>query len=239
MNEEQLPPHNEFYSTLKQSNITNEDYLLAKRNWDELECKTLYDYTMNYLKIDVLLLADLFENFRDQCLDYYDIDPFYTYSTPGLNWLAGLKFTGVKLKHYKESTYNKLLFFEKWIRGGVSSILGNRYVKCYNKKVSPDYGIVKELTDEEGSKLIEEMNNNPDSECLNNMFNENYLLYYDYNLLYSSCSIQELPTGEMECSDNLNYERTKEGHGNNGYVCEVDLEYGDRSAASGTKFHPD
>ena len=53
---------------------------------------------MLYLKTDVLLLVDVFEKFRDMCLEYYEIDPCYTYSTPGLNWISGLKNTYVKLK---------------------------------------------------------------------------------------------------------------------------------------------
>ena len=56
---------------------------------------------MLYLKTDVLLLSvDVFEKFRDKCLEYYEIDPWYTYSTPGLTWLFGLKYTNVELKYY-------------------------------------------------------------------------------------------------------------------------------------------
>ena len=55
-----------------------------------------------YLKTDVLLSVDVFEKFRAMCLESYEIDPCYTYSTPGLTWLCGLNFTNVRLKYYKK-----------------------------------------------------------------------------------------------------------------------------------------
>ena len=55
---------------------------------------------MLYLKIDILLSVDVFERFRDKCSEYYEIDPYYTYSTPGLAWLCGLKYINVRLKKY-------------------------------------------------------------------------------------------------------------------------------------------
>ena len=51
------------------------------------------------LKTDVLLSVDVFEKFRAMCLEYYEKDPCYTYSTPGLTWLCGLKYTNVRLKY--------------------------------------------------------------------------------------------------------------------------------------------
>ena len=61
---------------------------------------------MLYLKTDVLLSVDAFEKFRNKCLEYYEIDPCYTNSTPGLTWLCGLKYTSVEIKYYKENTVN-------------------------------------------------------------------------------------------------------------------------------------
>ena len=242
MQEQKLPSYENFYSSLKQSNITKDDYAEAEKNWKELNCNTMYDYTMKYLQIDVLILADLFENFRDMCTDYYGIDPCYCYSSPGLTWLAGLKHTGVKLKHYKENTYDKLLFFESGIRGGVSSVLGNRYVKCYNKKVEPEnYGHMKEITSQEEEKLLSIFSmsekglitDDEKNQKFDEFMRENYLLYYDFNSLYSSCMIQELPTGEMEWCHDLSYERTYD----NGFVYEVDLEYPDEIKDT-TKYYP-
>ena len=68
------------------------------------------------------LLADVFENFRKKSLKNYKIDPCYCYSTPGLTWQAGLKYTKIYLKYFKEESYDQLLFFEKGVRGGFISI---------------------------------------------------------------------------------------------------------------------
>ena len=84
---------------MKQSGITNEEYKQALDCWNESECKTIKDYMMLYLKTDVLLSVDVFEKFRDKYLDYYEIDICYTYSTPGLTWLCGMKYTNVRLKY--------------------------------------------------------------------------------------------------------------------------------------------
>ena len=70
---------------------------------------------MLYLKTDVLLSVDVFEKIRDKCLENYEINPSYTYSTHVLTWLCGLIYTNVKLKNYKEKKlilqiqYNKVL----------------------------------------------------------------------------------------------------------------------------------
>ena len=148
MQETQLPPKEAFFSKLRDEHITDKDYELAKKNWNLLECKNLEDYTMKYLKLDVCLLADVFEKFRETCLNEYEIDPCYCYSAPGLTWLAGLKFTKVKLKYYKESTFDQELFFEQGVRGGVSGVYGNRYTEVNNeftKFINIDNTSFKEL----------------------------------------------------------------------------------------------
>ena len=53
---------------------------------------------MLYLRTDVLLSLDVFESIRDKVLEYYEIDPCYTYSIPRLTWLCGLKYTNIELK---------------------------------------------------------------------------------------------------------------------------------------------
>ena len=64
-----------------------------------LDVTQIKDYMMLCLKTHVLLSGDVFEKFRDTCLDYYEINPWYTYSTPRLIWLCGLKYTNVRLKY--------------------------------------------------------------------------------------------------------------------------------------------
>ena len=72
----ELPPKEAFYSKLKQSCITDKEDKQAIDCWNHTGCNTIKDYIMLYLKTDVLLSVDVFEKFRDKCLEYYEIYPF-------------------------------------------------------------------------------------------------------------------------------------------------------------------
>ena len=87
-----------FYSKLNDEDISDEDYEHAKKVWNEFNMKTLREYHELYNKSDVLLLADVFENFRDVCIKNYELDPAWYLTAPGLAWDAMLKTTGVKLE---------------------------------------------------------------------------------------------------------------------------------------------
>ena len=87
-------------------------------------------YYEHYLKKDVLLLADFFENFIDSCLKFYKSDPCHYFSSSGLSWDAMLKMTGVKLE--KIFDIDMYLFTEKGLRGGISYI-AKRYSEANNK----------------------------------------------------------------------------------------------------------
>ena len=86
------------YSKLNESHISDEAYEHAQKVWSEFDCETMRDYHDLYLKSDVLLLADVFENFRDVCLTKYELDPAWYYTAPGLAWDAALKKTKVELE---------------------------------------------------------------------------------------------------------------------------------------------
>ena len=94
LSETQLPPKEEFYSKLNDEDITDDDYQHATNVWDIFKCKSIRDYHDLYLKSDVLLLSDVFENFRKTCLKHYKLDPAHYYTSPGLAWDACLKETG-------------------------------------------------------------------------------------------------------------------------------------------------
>ena len=71
----ELPPKEPFYSKLKQNSITDKEYKQAVDCWNNTGCETIKDFMMLYLKTDVLLSVDVFEKFRNNCLEYFEIDP--------------------------------------------------------------------------------------------------------------------------------------------------------------------
>ena len=96
-NENQLPKREEFYSILNGSDISEDDYKHAQEVWDAFNIRNLGEYHDLYLKTDVLLFADVFENFRKTCLHPYKLDPCHYVSSPGLSWDAMLKMTKINL----------------------------------------------------------------------------------------------------------------------------------------------
>ena len=135
-NDEQLPPKEAFYSKLSGEGISDDDYKHAHAVWDEFDMKTFKDYHDLYNVSDVLLLADVFENFRDVCMKNYQLDPAWYYTAPGLAWDAALKKTGVELELLSDP--DMLLMFEKGIRGGISMI-SNRHGKANNSYMGDEY----------------------------------------------------------------------------------------------------
>ena len=129
--ETQLPPQQEFYSTLYSSECNDEDYKKALDVWDTFQCKTMIDYHNLYLSSDVLLLTDIWENLKNVCYNIYNLDVSFYYKSPGLSWDAFLKHTD---EYYTEE-YGK--HFESSIRGGLSQT-SKRYAKA-NKKYITDY----------------------------------------------------------------------------------------------------
>ena len=120
LSETQLPSKDEFYSKLSDEGISDDDYQHAINVWNTFKCKTIRDYHDLYLKSDVLLLADVFENFRATCLKHYNLDPAHYYTSPGLAWDACLKEIGQELQLLHD--YDMLMMFEKGIRGGISHL---------------------------------------------------------------------------------------------------------------------
>ena len=129
-NNTKIPPREAFYSNLSGRGITEKDYKHAWNVWNSFKMKTFKEYHELYNITDVLLLADVFENFRDICLKIYGLDPVYYFTAPGLAWDACLKMTNIDLELLSDP--NMLLMFEKGIRGGIS-IISNRYGEANNK----------------------------------------------------------------------------------------------------------
>lgn len=162
LNEEELPAIGDFFNNMTMSDISEEDYDHAKNVWQAFEINTLGTktklnfvdeinifisfaggYSDHYLKTDVLLLADVFECFRDTCLQHYGLDPAHYYTIPGLSWDAMLKLTDVQLELIAD--IDMLLFVEKGIRGGLAQCskryakANNRYMENYNDRENSNY----------------------------------------------------------------------------------------------------
>ena len=81
--------------------ISDQDYEHAQQVWNTMEKKTLGCYHDTYLKTDVLLLADVFETFRNMCLKKYKLVPAHFYTAPVLAWQALLKTAAEYFEHEK------------------------------------------------------------------------------------------------------------------------------------------
>ena len=115
----------------------------AEKVWDVFEIRNLGEYHDLYVQTDTLLLADVFENFRNLCLEKYQLDPSHFLSAPGLAWQACLKKTGVNLELLTD--VDMLLMIEAGIRGGMCQSThryakaNNKYMKNYDKKIESSY----------------------------------------------------------------------------------------------------
>ena len=130
-----LPKKEEFYSILNNEHISDENYKHAQNVWNTFNLKNMGEYHDLYLQSDILLLTDVFENFRKTCLEYYKLDPCHYFTSPGLSWDAMLKMTDIKLELMTD--VDMFQFIEKGLRGGISYI-ANRYGKANNKYMT-DY----------------------------------------------------------------------------------------------------
>ncbi|XP_022778592.1 uncharacterized protein LOC111320169, partial [Stylophora pistillata] len=180
LDEPQLPPKEAFFSKLSGGGISKKDYIHAQKVWSVFRCKTFRDYHNLYNRSDVLLLADVFENFRELCKKNYDLDPCWYFTAPGLAWDACLKLTKVKLELL--SDINMLHMFEAGIRGGISMI-STRHAKANNKYME------KTFDPTQPSKFI---------------------TYLDANALYAWAMSKSLPTGGFKWVDEKDFEKWRD-----------------------------
>ena len=142
-NQTELPNKDQLYSILNDQHITDDEYDHAKKVWKTFNIKTMGEYHDLYLVSDVLLLTDVFENFRKTCMQYYKLDPCHYFTSPGLSWDAMLKMTNIKLELMTD--IDMFQFIEKGMRGGVSYIANqygnanNKYMKEYDEKAPSKY----------------------------------------------------------------------------------------------------
>ena len=128
-----------FYSDLNLEDIAIKDYAHVQKVWGVNEIKNMGEYHDLYVKCDTLLLADVFENFRDKCIKIYELDPAHFLSAPGLAWQACLKKTEVKLELLTDTDI--LFMIEEGIRGGICQAIyryakaNNKYINSYDKSI--------------------------------------------------------------------------------------------------------
>ena len=195
-NETQLPPIDAFYSNLNTSSINQEDYQHTQRVWEEFRIHNLGDYHDLYLRTDVVLLANVYEAFRDTCLRHYKLDPAHFYTSPGLAWRTCLKHTGIRLELLTNP--DMILMFERGIRGGITQAV-RKYASANNKYMEDRF--------------------DPKSES-------SYLQYLDANNLYGWAMSQPLPTGGFKWVDvNPNEISELATQTEKGYILEVDVSY--------------
>ena len=142
-NETSLPSKESFYSSLNMEDIDDIDHRHGNNVVNKFKLDNLGDYHGLYVQSDTLLLADVFENFRDMCLKQYELDPAHFLSLPGLAWQACLKKTNVELELLTD--YDMLLMVEEGIRGGICRSIhryakaNNKYMKNYNNNEESSY----------------------------------------------------------------------------------------------------
>lgn len=193
-----LPLKCHFYNSLTNEYISDEDYNYAQLVWNEFKINNLGEYTDLYLKTDVLLLSDIFQNFRQTCKQYYKLDPAFYITAPSLSFDAMLFKTGVELELISDLAIIRMI--QDGIRGGLC-MCSHRYAKANHKYVS-EYDTSK-------------------SECFISYLDCNNLYGYSMCQYLPYSSFRFLTVNEI---NSLNVESV-EDNAEWGYILEVDLEY--------------
>jgi hypothetical protein len=122
-------PQNEkdWFSNLKNTSPSENEILLAHKTFEEFNCQNIGDYMMLYLRIDVLLLVEIFEAFRITSMNEYKLDPLHYYTTPGLAWDSALAFSKVELDILNTQELVSFFIEKGVIRGGISTVSELKY----------------------------------------------------------------------------------------------------------------
>ncbi|CAG9840781.1 unnamed protein product [Diabrotica balteata] len=196
LKEKTPPPKENFYNNLTNKHISDEDYARAIDVWNTFDCKSMSDYAMLYLISDVLLLADVFENFRKVCHKEYNLDPCHYITAPALSWDAMLRYTKIELELLTD--VDMVHFLKKGVRGGVAqcskreAVANNRYLPNYDPQQPESYIMYLDATNLYGAAMCQ------------------YLPYGNFKWVTDA--------------ENFNC-FSVEDDADKGYVLEVDLEY--------------
>ena len=190
-----LPTIDIFYSMLSKENITEKNYQHAQNVYKRMDCKSFKDYHMTYSKTDILLLVDVFENFRTTCYNYYGLEPANYISAPSLAWDAMLMMTKIQLEQIHD--LKVLGIIERHKKGGLTFVGSKRHVKANNHYLE-DCDV-----------------NKPES----------YLMYWDANNLYGGAMCEYLPYKNLKIDNDVTLEviLNTPDDSDVGYIIECDL----------------
>ena len=197
-NQRELPTKDQFDSILNNQRITDDEYDHVKKVWKTFKIKTMGEYHNLYLGSDVLLLTDVFENFRKTCMQYYKLDPCHYFTSPGLSWDAMLKMTNIKFELMTD--IDMFQFIEKGMCARVSYI-ANQYGNANNK-------CMKEYDEKAPSKYIMHL----DANNLYGWAMSQYLPTSNFKWMTDK-EISKIDLGKYKAN------------GKKGLILEVDLEY--------------
>ena len=202
-NETSLPSKEDFYSNMNMDDIDDIDYRHGNNVFKGFKLENLGDYHDLYVQSDTLLLADVFNNFRDTCIKEYELDPTHFLSLPGLAWQACLMKTNIELELLTD--YDMLLMVEEGIKGGICHSI-HRYAKASNK-------YMKNFNNYEESSYIQYLDaNNPYGWAMSKKLPVNGFKWIDKSETEEHVINEEFIKNYKE-------------NDNKGYIFEVDIKY--------------
>jgi len=200
-NDTQLPSQDQFYDGLNDKHLSDSDYKHAQNVWNEFNCKILRDYTRLYSISDSLLLADIFESFRDTAFENQGLDPLYVWSAPGFTWQCAMKASKFPLEYIKD--FEMLEMIDQGIRGGPTFVT---------------------------QRICTANNEDLGKECpFDPTKPRKRLLFSDLNSLYANCMLNRLPIGDFKMLTTEEIKKLEimklDPDDEVSYIFEVDLEY--------------
>jgi len=252
-NQTHLPPKDDFYSVLYNSNIKDDEHTRAQKMWNLLKCKDLGEYNDKYLLMDVYILADCFESF----ISKFKLNPCNYVSAPSLSWDVLLSKSKIELDLLTD--LEMFLMIKNNIRGGISSIMGKRKVEAHNYKTLE--AKINNLKTRNGKPILDPNEIKEFEDFLTKSLNDpDWLLYLDASALYSGIMTQYMPYKNFKWEyqtqefEDFQSHQSKEGQTESlclllekilatpkdsevGYFIEVDLEYPD-SIKNETRYFP-
>ena len=178
------------------------DYRHGNNVFKSFKLENLGDYHDLYVKSDTLLLADVFENFRNMSIKVYEFDPAHFVPLPGLAWQACLKKTNIELELLTD--YDMLLMVEKGIRGGICHSI-HRYAKANNK-------------------YMQNYNNNEESSYIQ-FLDANNLYGWAMSKKLPLSGFKWLDMSETSNKINEDFINNYDENNDKGYILEVDVKY--------------